>query len=149
MDFSKLVASDDEVPPLAYWRLDHCYEIVRELLDDPVFTWRNESAASIHEPTRDGPYAIDAWLDDNFKLAYQYMACSQITAGALAPLFETLFYRAAQRFRRTPTREDRSKEHPRWRLPDDDFWDSSKFRLSNRWWCFPWRSCMERMMGKC
>jgi hypothetical protein len=104
-----------------------CLSVVRGLLDN-IFTWRNEIAAEIAEPDFDKvPSEWHGDLEDDLRYIYTYRgaAAGHAAVGAIAPFLESVFHHEFASLQCAFGERSRIKEHHRWQLSVDDFWDPS------------------------
>ena|GEM_PF-6115596 len=123
-DFEAMMEADHG--PLRYFDMYHHLPIGREMLGQ-LYTWRREKAAFLHEPPNLGKYTNGVWADVANTLPFADVAVSHAVAATVAPLFEMLLCRAAEKIRAAWKQALPREHNGRWRLGDDDFWDPHRF----------------------
>lgn len=109
------------LPGLVYWRLFDVKQVACGVIDD-VYTVRNEINTQLEKGDWNFPDSGDAYADTCYDLVFKEMACSYVTVAAIAPIFETMFCKAALAYRQMLRVEHPPTERARWKLADDAKW---------------------------
>lgn len=105
-----------------FWSIDRSVENINKLINY-VFTWRNEFRGFIDQFPDRGQHTGDLWIDAIANETYIDVACSHVVVATIAPLIETLFYRAFTTIGKNATGLIRPK-HIRWDTKESDkHWD--------------------------